>query len=48
MSSLLRLLIILAVLGAVAFAGMWALVHYVEPTPREMTDRVPLDRVLDN
>ena len=47
MASLVRLIIIVAILAALAFAAMWALDTYVEPTPREMTTRVPLDRVLD-
>ena len=48
MASLLRLIILLAILGGLAFAAMWALDTYVEPTPREMTTRVPLDRVLED
>ena len=47
MSALVRLLVVLAILTALAFAAMWALDTYVEPTPREMQTRVPLDRVLD-
>lgn len=47
MSSLVRLLVFIAILAGLAYAGMWALDTYIEPTPREMTTRVPLDRVLD-
>lgn len=47
MASLVRLIVFLAILGALAFAGMWALDTYVEPSPREMSEPVPLDRVLD-
>lgn len=46
MAALLRLIIFLAILGALVFAGMWALDTYVEPTPREMSEPVSLDRVL--
>ena len=43
MRTLITLLIVLAVLAGLAFAGMWALDTYVEPRPREMTVEVPLD-----
>ena len=46
MASLVRLLVFLLVLGALAFAAMWALDTYVEPSPREMSEPVSLDRVL--
>jgi hypothetical protein len=39
--SLIRFLIVVGVLGAVAFAGMYALVTFVEPQPREMTQTIP-------
>ena len=47
MSSLLRLLVFLLILGAIAFAAMWALDTYVEPRTREMTVDVPLDPILN-
>ena len=47
MSSLIRLLIVLAILAGLAFAAMWALDTYVEPRPREMTVEVPLDAIRD-
>ena len=46
MRTLISLLVVLAVLAAMAFAGMWALDAYVEPRTREMTVDVPLDSVL--
>ena len=46
MASLVRLLVFLLVLGGLAFAAMWALDTYVEPSPREMSEPVSLDRVL--
>ena len=48
MRSLIGLLIFLVILGGAAFAAMWALDTYVEPSPREMTIDIPLDRVLDD
>ena len=47
MASLVRLIVFLAVLGGLAFAAMWALDTYVEPTTREMSEPVSLDRVLN-
>ena len=47
MAALVRLLVFLAVLAGLAFAGMWALDAYVEPSPREMSAPVSLDRVLN-
>ncbi len=37
MPSLFRFLAVLAVLGGLGFAGMMALVMFVEPQPREMS-----------
>jgi hypothetical protein len=39
--SLIRFLVIVFVLGALAWAGMLALVSYVTPQPREMTQTIP-------
>lgn len=41
MLSLVRFLVVLAVIGGIAYGGMFALVSFVEPNPREMTVRVP-------
>ncbi len=41
MPTLFRFLFILAVLAGMTYAGMVALVTFVEPTPREMTIRIP-------
>jgi len=35
----------LLVLGGLAYAGMFALTVFVEPNQREMTVRVPRDRI---
>ncbi len=44
MPSLIRLLVILAVLGGMGYGAMWALANLVEPQPREMSAPVSLDR----
>ncbi len=41
MVSLVRFLIILAILAGIGYGGMFALVTFVEPNTREMTVRVP-------
>ncbi|MEO1748156.1 MAG: hypothetical protein AAFR27_05955 [Pseudomonadota bacterium] len=45
MPSLIRFIMTLLVLGGLAYAGMFALTVFVEPNPREMTVRVPQDRI---
>lgn len=45
MPSLLRFLGILAVLGGLAFGGMWALATFVEPKQRDMSVNVPAERL---
>jgi hypothetical protein len=46
MPSLLRLLVVLGVLGGLAYAAMFALAHFVQPKPREITVTIPQDRLL--
>jgi len=41
MPTLLRFLFLLALLGGLAFIGMSALVAFVEPEPREMSQPIP-------
>jgi hypothetical protein len=41
MPSLIRLLIVLLFLAGLAYAGMIALIVFVEPTPKEVTVRIP-------
>jgi hypothetical protein len=41
MPTLFRLLITLLFLGGLVYAGMFALVTFVEPNPREVSQRVP-------
>ena len=44
MPSLLRLLMVLGVIAAFSYGAMYALAHYVNPTPREIVVNVPADR----
>jgi len=39
--SLFRFLIVVGVLAGLAYGGMWALVGFVEPQPREMSKQLP-------
>lgn len=45
MPSLFRFLFIVGVLGAIVYGGMWALVTYVEPQQREMSQTLPANRL---
>jgi hypothetical protein len=45
MPSLIRLLVVLGIMAAIVYGGMIALVVSVEPNPREMTVRIPNDRL---
>lgn len=45
MPSLIRFLIGLVVLAVIAVGAMFALANFVEPKPREMTIRVPQERL---
>lgn len=45
MPSLIRLLVVLGLIVGVVYGAMVALVVMVEPTPREMTVRIPSDRL---
>ncbi|SMQ86317.1 hypothetical protein SAMN06295905_3621 [Devosia lucknowensis] len=46
MPSLIRLLITLLFLGGLVYAGMFALVTFVEPTPKEVNQRIPTRELL--
>jgi phage shock protein PspC (stress-responsive transcriptional regulator) len=41
MPSLIRLLTIVAILCAVIYGGLYALAHFVQPTPRQMSVYIP-------
>jgi hypothetical protein len=45
MPSLLRLLVVLGLLGGVAYAAMFALANFVQPKPREITVTIPQERL---
>jgi hypothetical protein len=46
MPSLLRFLIVLAVIAGVVYGTIFALANFVNPKPREMTVTIPSDRFL--
>ncbi|MHA6300302.1 hypothetical protein [Devosia sp. CAU 1758] len=46
MPSLIRLFITLIFLAGLAFASMFALVTFVKPTPKEVSQRVPTRELL--
>ena len=43
--SLFRFLFVVGVLAGLAYAGMWALVTFVEPQQREMTQPIPASKL---
>jgi hypothetical protein len=43
--SLIRFLVIVAILAALGYGGMIALVTFVEPQPREMTQTLPTGKL---
>lgn len=45
MPTLFRFLAVLAVIGGIGFAAMFALATLVEPEPREMTITIPNSRL---
>ncbi len=45
MPSLIRLMVFCAVIAGLIYGSMYALTTYVEPKPREITIRIPTDRV---
>ena len=48
MQSLLRLLAVVALLCAAVYGGLYALSHYVQPKPREITVSIPPDKFFKN
>ncbi len=45
MPTLFRFLVVCAVIAGLIYGAMWALVIFVEPQPREVTIRIPAERV---
>jgi hypothetical protein len=48
MPSLLRLLTVVAILGAAAYGGLYALSHFVQPKSREISVSIPPDKFFKN
>jgi hypothetical protein len=44
MPSLLRFLLVLCVLAGAVYGGMYALAHWYDPKPREITVSIPPDK----
>ena len=45
MPSLIRFLLVIGALGGLVWLGMFALVTFVEPEPREMSAPIPANRL---
>jgi hypothetical protein len=45
MPSLIRFLAVIGIIAGLVYAGLWALAHFVEPHPREMTVTIPQERL---
>ena len=48
MPSLIRLLAVIAILSAAVYGGLFALAHYVQPKPREISVSIPPDKFFKN
>ena len=48
MPSLFRLLTIIAIFCAAVYGGVYALAHYVQPKPREISVSIPPDKFFKN
>lgn len=48
MPTLIRFIVFIAFLAALVFGSMVALTVFVEPTPREMTERIPARDLFGN
>jgi hypothetical protein len=48
MPSLMRVLVVFAVVAAVVYGGIYALAHFVQPKPREITVVIPPDKFFKN
>lgn len=45
MPSLFRFLLVIGLLGGIAYAGVFSLAQYVQPQPREMIVNIPPDKL---
>ncbi|MGJ8528960.1 histidine kinase [Maritalea sp.] len=48
MPTLIRFLVFIGVLAGIVFGTMYALTIFVDPTPREMSERIPARELFDN
>jgi len=48
MPSLFRLLTVIAILSAIVYGGLYALAHFVQPKPREISVSIPPDKFFKN
>jgi hypothetical protein len=48
MPSLLRFLAVIAILCAAVYCGLYALAHFVQPKPREISVTIPPDKFFKN
>jgi hypothetical protein len=48
MPSLLRLLAVIAILCGVVYGGLYALAHFVQPKPREISVSIPPNKFFKN
>ena len=48
MPSLLRFLAVIAILSAAVYGGLYALAHFVQPNPREISVTIPPDKFFKN
>jgi hypothetical protein len=48
MPSLLRFLSVVAILAAIVYGGIYALAHFVEPRPREISVSIPPEKFFKN
>lgn len=48
MPSLLRLLTVIAILAGIVYGGLYALAHFVQPKPREISVTIPPDKFFKN
>jgi hypothetical protein len=48
MPSLFRFLTVVATIGVIIYGGLYALAHFVQPKPREITVSIPPDKFFKN
>jgi hypothetical protein len=48
MPSLFRLLTVIVIIGAIVYGGLYALAHFVQPKPREISVSIPPDKFFKN